>query len=778
MLKFIDENIPAELRQIPQWVCWKAKPGKNGKIDKVPFDPKTGRAASSTDPATWGVFEQAVATSKNGGGYAGIGFVLNGGPYVGVDLDDCRNPETGDIQAWAWEIAQKLNTYTEISPSGKGLRMFLKGELKNPGRRKGKIECYVTGRFLTVTGHRVEGTPAAVMDRQQEILAFHESVFGKQKPPAKKQPPTQQATGLLSDDDIIARAKPGKDKVLARLWAGDISGYPSQSEADQALCNKLAFYTGKDPEQMDRLFRQSGLYRQKWEREDYRTQTIEDAMEYVQEVYTGGRISAEEAFALDWDGTPEGGRASFRPGDFTDVGQARVLARVYGNLLRFTTATNYLVYDGKVWNESSVKAHELAQQLTEQQLAEAREQLAAAQKAEDEAAVSGDEDAKRDAHLAIVNAKGYRSYVLACRKTSKIAAALKEAQPMLAIKVDELDADPFLLNTPGGTVNLKTGELKPHDAYDLCTKITTVSPGNKGAELFADFLNVITCGDKELENHLQVIAGMAAIGKVFSELLIIAYGGGRNGKSTFFNLIARAMGSYSGGLSAELLTINNRQNKKPEFAELRGKRLVITGELEEGMRLDTAVVKKLCSTDPIRAEKKYKDPFDFIPSHTIVLYTNHLPKVGTSDAGTWRRLVVVPFNAVIEGSADIKNYTDYLLTHAGGAVMAWIIEGAARFIQGGYRIDPPECVKQAIREYRHANDWLNHFLTERCEIDPRYFERAGNLYYKYREYCAGTGEYTRSAADFTAAITGAGFERRKTSKGFFIYGLRLISEFQ
>lgn len=601
-------NIPAELRQIPQWVCWKAKPGKNGKIDKVPFDPKTGRAASSTDPATWGVFEQAVATSKNGGGYAGIGFVLGGGPYVGVDLDDCRNPKTGVIDTWAWEIVQKLNTYTEISPSGKGLRMFLKGELKNPGRRKGKIECYVTGRFLTVTGHRVEGTPNAVMDRQQEILAFHESVFGKQKPPAKKQPPTQQATGLLSDDDIIARAKPGKDEVLARLWTGDISGYPSQSEADQALCNKLAFYTGKDPEQMDRLFRQSGLYRQKWEREDYRNRTIENAINDTKEVYTGGRISAEEAFALDWDGTPEGGRASFRPGDFTDVGQARVLARVYGNLLRFTTATNYLVYDGKVWNESSVKAHELAQQLTEQQLAEAREQLAAAQKAEDEAAVSGDEDAKRDAHLAIVNAKGYRSYVLACRKTSKIAAALKEAQPMLAIKVDELDADPFLLNTPDGTVNLKTGELKPHDAYDLCTKITTVSPGNKGAELFADFLNVITCGDKELENHLQVIAGMAAIGKVFSELLIIAYGGGCNGKSTFFNLIARAMGNYSGGLSAEFLTINNRQNKKPEFAELRGKRLVIAGELEEGMRLDTAVVKKLCSTDPIRAEKKYKDP--------------------------------------------------------------------------------------------------------------------------------------------------------------------------
>ena len=121
---------------------------------------------------------------------------------------------------------------------------------------------------------------------------------------------------------------------------------------------------------------------------------------------------------------------------------------------------------------------------------------------------------------------------------------------------------------------------------------------------------------------------MAAIGKVYQEHMIIAYGGGANGKSTFWNTIFRVLGDYAGKLSAEALTMNCKRNVKPEMAELKGKRLIISSEMEEGMRLNTAVVKQLCSTDEIQAEKKYKDPFSFVPSHTLVLYTNHLPKVG------------------------------------------------------------------------------------------------------------------------------------------------------
>lgn len=304
MLEPIIENIPKEIQCSPQWVCWKARPKANGRTDKLPYDPKNGGMSDSTDPSKWGTFNQAVSAYQNGGGYAGIGFALNGPPFIGVDLDDSVNPETGTIEMWAWEIVEALDTYAEVSPSGTGLRMFLLGELPPGRRRKGKIEVYDSGRYLTVTGHHVEGTPRRIMERNQEMSALYEKVFSECKSSAGERLPAYQTASRLGDDDIISRANTGKDELLGKLWAGDIAEYKSHSEADQALCNKLAFYTGKNPEQMDRLFRQSGLYRQKWERDDYRARTIGTAIRDVREIYTGGCLTAGEAFGeLDWDGS-------------------------------------------------------------------------------------------------------------------------------------------------------------------------------------------------------------------------------------------------------------------------------------------------------------------------------------------------------------------------------------------------------------------------------------------------------------------------------------------
>ena len=233
------------------------------------------------------------------------------------------------------------------------------------------------------------------------------------------------------------------------------------------------------------------------------------------------------------------------------------------------------------------------------------------------------------------------------------------------------------------------------------------------------------------------------------------------------------MGSYAGQMSADTLTVGVKRNVKPEMAELKGKRLVIAAELEEGMRLNTSMIKQLCSTDEIFAEKKYKDPFRFIPSHTLVLYTNHLPKVGASDDGTWRRLIVIPFNAKIEGSSDIKNYTDYLVKNCGEYVLQWIIEGAEQVIANGFDIPLPACVKAAIRSYRDNNDWLNNFLTECCEVNTGYWEKSGCLYQEYREYCVSNGEWTRSTTDFYAALDQAGYAKVKRQSGMYIHGLKL-----
>ena len=160
------------------------------------------------------------------------------------------------------------------------------------------------------------------------------------------------------------------------------------------------------------------------------------------------------------------------------------------------------------------------------------------------------------------------------------------------------------------------------------------------------------------------------------------------------------MGSYSGNISADSLTMNCKRNVKPEMAETKGKRLLIAAELEEGTRLNTSIVKQLCSTDSIFAEKKYKDPFSFTPSHTLVLYTNHLPRVGAKDTGIWRRLIVIPFKAKIEGKSDIKNYTEYLCENAGEAVMKWMIEGARQAIELGFKLPFPDASRTPSRPTR------------------------------------------------------------------------------
>ena len=373
----------------------------------------------------------------------------------------------------------------------------------------------------------------------------------------------------------------------------------------------------------------------------------------------------------------------------------------------------------------------------------------------------------------------YKKFVLQRRDSKYLTATLKEARPMVEIDQSELDANPFLLNTPDYTVDLQKGMdgKQPHRAEDFITKCTSVVPGDQGAALWAEALHTFFCGDTELQTYVQQIAGLAVIGHVYVEALIIAHGDGRNGKSTFWNVLSRVLGSYSGNISADALTVGCKRNVKPELAETKGKRLLIAAELEEGMRLNTSLVKQFCSTDEIFAEKKYKDPFAFTPSHTLVLYTNHLPKVGANDPGTWRRLIVVPFNARIEGSGDIKNYADYLYDNAGPAILAWMIEGAKQVIDADFHITQPECVRAATALYRENSDWLDHFLTECCDVGDTYRERSGNLYTEYRSFCARTGEYARSTTDFYAAIDLAGFERKHTKKGRIVLGLQLKSEF-
>ena len=503
----------------------------------------------------------------------------------------------------------------------------------------------------------------------------------------------------------------------------------------------------------------------------------------------GNKVSNQEGYI-----PPEQYNSDCRlkPEDFSDVGQATVLATEYKDILRYSPSTDYMVYNGSFWEESKPKSQGVSQDLTERQLAEAETEM---KKAMDELVKNGGMEIlvsvgskkavqmfnKQQAHAYEMyeDASVYKKYTIKRRDTKNIAATLKEARPMLEVEQRNLDADEFMLNTPTLTYDLRQGIKFPmeHRPEHFITKQTTVDPSSDGADIWASALDTFFLKDTDLIDYVQRMVGLSAIGKVYVEALIIAYGEGRNGKSTFWNVIARILGTYSGNISADMLTVGCRRNVKPELAEAKGKRMLIAAELEEGMRLNTANVKQLCSTDEIYAEKKYKDPFSYTPTHTLVLYTNHLPKVGAIDKGTWRRLIVIPFDAKIEGSADIKNYADYLFEKAGGAILTWVIEGARKVIADNYKIDPPQKVRDAIEHYKESNDWLSYFLSERCELDPAYVAKSSEVYNEYRIFCTQVGEFTRSTTDFYTAMETVGFERYRDRKGRYIKGLRLKTDF-
>lgn len=502
----------------------------------------------------------------------------------------------------------------------------------------------------------------------------------------------------------------------------------------------------------------------------------------------GAKVAAQEGYI-----PPEQYNQDFllMPEDFSDVGQAIVLSREYMDRLRFSPATDYIVFNGSFWEESQPNAQGIAQELTARQLEEAETEIQRCMKEMSDngawamlaamgakKAMAAFSEAQRRSFEKYERAETYRKYAIKRRDTKYISAALKEARPMIQIEQRVLDADEFLLNLPSGTCDLRTGAVREHNAQDYITKQTAVDPSGDGMDVWEDALRTFFQGDTDLIRYVQEIVGLAAIGKVYIEALVIAYGEGRNGKSTFWNTIARVLGTYSGNMSADTLTVGCKRNVKPELAEAKGKRMIIAAELEEGMRLNTSNVKQLCSTDEIYAEKKYKAPFSYVPTHTLVLYTNHLPRVGAIDQGTWRRLIVIPFNAKIEGKADIKNYSDFLFKTAGGAVLQWIIEGAKRVIASDYKIVQPRVVQDAIQKYKENNDWLAHFLDDCCEVGDDFEAKSGEFYNAYRSYCLQMGEYTRSTTDFYSALESTGVVRKRTRTGVIIYGLKLKSEFE
>ncbi len=319
-------DVPDGLTGYGQWVGWRSEE-RDGKQTKIPINPSTGQYASTTDPETWGTFEEA-ANGVVSGDSAGVGFVFTEeDPFVGIDLDDCRDPESGEPEQWAAEIIETLNSYTEVSPSGTGYHVLVRGTLPAGRNRHGDVELYETARYFTVTGAYL-GRQQTIHKRTEELAVVHrehvaqatEDTGGESLEAVPPAATTDSSGGVgLSDEELLEKARSAQNgQKFTRLWRGNTSRYDSHSEADMALCCLLAFWTSRDGRRVDRLFRESGLLRRKWDEVHYADgatygeRTVERALQVTTDAYdpehTGNSENAGNADRVG-DATQPGDRS-------------------------------------------------------------------------------------------------------------------------------------------------------------------------------------------------------------------------------------------------------------------------------------------------------------------------------------------------------------------------------------------------------------------------------------------------------------------------------------
>jgi len=759
------EHIPAELRESNQIVVY----GVSKKNLKMPFNPNTLAPAKAGVPSTWGTLEQAMEAVKSGKAQ-GIGYEFNNNAIYGIDLDGVL--VDGKLTPEAQYIVDKLDSYTEISPSGTGLHVFVRAsniDLKH--NRKGFIEIYNRERYFTLTGN-VYGCVKPIMERLDELQDVYNQYLSQ--PESKKVNPVNLAKSITYNAEDSKYVKIGlqKDSVFQSLWNGDRPN-SNESADDLALFNKRAYWCDNDEELMISMFMDSLHYLQKddshkkkCDRYDYLPRTAQKAVEstkmtasetdkqYEISSSNGVRKVIDTNNATAHKDDSNEGSFDFSPYDYSDAGNSEAFCARFKGEVIFVKALGWLVWNGNRWYASKEQASGKAKQFSKEMYNDSLSKITEGGRAQ-----------------------LYLKHAQATRNAPKIRNLLELSRSSMMVELEQLDSNPYLLNTPKGLVDLRTGEVMPHDPKYLCTCITSTSMNGNGVEEWDNFLDVITNSDNDLKQFLQIWAGMVAIGEVFEERLLIAHGNGNNGKSTFFNSLQRVLGNYSMSIPSETLT-SDKQNKRAVLAELKGKRLIIAAELEEGKRLSISIVKQLTSTDKIAAERKYKDPEDFTPSHSTVLFTNHKPKVGSLDRGIWRRLLLVSFDAVIDPSKDIKNYANYLFEKCGGAILAWIVEGAIRFCNNNHELIIPESIRKATDDYMASNDWLCEFIEEYCVTGDGKMESSSKLHGTYKNWATARGDYVRDTRDFKVEMERRGFDSKKKTKGIFYLGLKLKEAYE
>lgn len=438
----------------------------------------------------------------------------------------------------------------------------------------------------------------------------------------------------------------------------------------------------------------------------------------------------------------------------SEYGYARRLIAVYGDRLRYVPEWNrWLVWDGRRWAQDTTgQAHRW-------------QKVIARRITTDAMAVTDEAKRKAAVHLA-------RRAEASAGVTGALRLASTEAG--IAVSTDQLDADPYLLNTPGGVLDLRTHELRAHDPALLLTKMTnaTYDPEATAGPVFAKFLERVQ-PDEEMRTFLARLLGHALEGRVSTHVLPILYGLGANGKSTLVGAVTHALGEYGDAADPDLLTARSFAAHPTGTADLFGLRLAVLHESDQGRRLAEGTVKRLTGGDRVKARRMREDFWSFTPSHTFVMLTNHKPLITGTDEAIWRRVRLVPFGVVVPVDERDERLGDRLVAEA-DSVLAWLVAGHRDWRTHG--LSEPKAVLQATAEYRSESDSLGRFIGERCLDGPNHRVRSAELFGAWARWCDREGVEPGTNKAFTTALQNRGFDTEHTKVGAVWRGIALAAE--
>jgi putative DNA primase/helicase len=450
----------------------------------------------------------------------------------------------------------------------------------------------------------------------------------------------------------------------------------------------------------------------------------------------------------------------------TDLGNARRVVKRHGCDLRYIHPwKTWLVWDGWRWAED--QTGEVVRRVKETQgslfkWAEAKFR---------ELAQQGDDDEDEGRKAKVKQLRSLLAHLLKWEDTRAIVRCLESARSESGIPAvpTQLDADPLLLNVLNGTIDLRTGQLRPHCRADLMTKLAPVEyDAAATCPRWLKFLDRIMAGNTKLIGYLQRVCGYGLTGDVSEQCLWFFHGAGANGKSTFLGILLALLGDYGMQAVSELLMVKHNESHPTERADLFGKRFVATIETEEGKRMAEALMKQMTGGDKIRARKMRQDFFEFPPTHKIILAANHKPQVRGTDHAIWRRIKLVPFTVTIPPREQDKALPAKLKKEQSG-ILAWLVAGCLDWQRHG--LGEPDEVRQATTAYQAEQDVVQGFIDECCQVHPEAKANSSGL---LTAYLAWSGDKLMTAPAFRKRMKDKGFESKEGTGGrYFWHGLQL-----